>query len=210
MLWRHTFAAGPLGCNCTVLADAASRQAVVVDPGGDATRLLQLLYAQNLEVVAVLHTHAHVDHLGATHELVTHTAAPAYLHPDDRPLLQFLPLQAAFLGIAAPPTPTMARALYDGDEIVFGSQALEVMHTPGHSPGSVCLQVRGGGLLLSGDTLFAGGVGRSDLWGGDPFALRRSLRERVLVLDDDTEVVTGHGPGCTVGQARSCLRGALG
>lgn len=210
MLWQRTLAVGPFECNCTVLADTVSREAVVVDPGDEAEKILATLEAAAFKVVGVVHTHAHVDHLGATAQIVEKTQAPGYLHPADRPLLAMLSLQATFLDLPTPAMPHQLLPLKDGDWIAFGGHNLEVIHTPGHSPGSVCLNVVGQNLCLSGDTVFAGGVGRTDLWGGDPFALRRSLRQRILQLPDQTRLVPGHGGSCSVAETRQWLDGYLG
>lgn len=199
-----SFAAGPLGCNCSILADLPSKQAVIVDPGGDAPRIIKKLQAYRLTVSAIVHTHAHVDHVGATAPLQLHTGAEAHIHDADRNLYRMLPVQALFLGVPVPKKAQMLGTLNDGATIRAGAVELGVMHTPGHTQGSVCfwLEDSDGPLLFSGDTLFQRGVGRTDLWGGDSRLLARSLKNRILTLPDDTRVLPGHGPPTTIGEER--------
>jgi len=188
---RKVLSVGPLQCNCVILADEATREAVVVDPGDDADRILMALAADRLRVAAILHTHAHIDHMGATAKLAQATGAPTYLHADDSLLHHLMPQQARMIGLANPEPVRIDRALGDGDVIKFGSHSMSVLHTPGHSPGSVSFVVDGERLCLSGDTLFDGGVGRTDLWGGDSAALANSIRARLYGLAGDVEVIPG-------------------
>ena len=201
---RRTFPVGLLGCNCTILADEQSRQAVVVDPGDEADRILVALAELSLRVVAILHTHDHIDHVGATGELARVTGAPTYLHAADQLLHRILPQQAQFVGLPPPTPSTIDRPLEDDGTIHFGQHELGVIPTPGHSPGSVSFVVAGEELCLSGDTLFAGGIGRTDLWGGDLDALTRSIRQRLYGLNGAVEVIPGHGPGTTIDAERTC------
>jgi hydroxyacylglutathione hydrolase len=197
-----TFPVGLLQCNCSVLADDRSREAVVIDPGDEAAAIIAALVRRDLKVVGILHTHAHIDHLGATAALVEKTGAPTYLHPEDEFLHRLLPQQAQLVGLPLPAMTSMDRALSDQQAIRFGEFSLGVMHTPGHSPGSVCLLVDGQELCFTGDTLFAGGVGRTDLWGGDFDALCRSISDRLYTLDGATKVIPGHGPSSTIDYER--------
>jgi hydroxyacylglutathione hydrolase len=201
----QTVAVGPLGCNCVIIGDVTTGAAAVVDPGGDADRILGLLSGLRLRCTVIINTHAHFDHVGANASLRRATGAPLKLHADDLPLYDSLQEQAAFLGglLPVPERAPVDELLADGQRVAVGSATATVLHTPGHSPGSICLLFDGDPpLLLSGDTLFAGGIGRSDLVGGDPDALTRSLRARLLPLDDETRVIPGHGPETTIGVER--------
>lgn len=200
----ETFPVGPLGCNCSILADEVSRQALVIDPGGDEARILARLEALGLTVAAIVHTHTHIDHVGATGAVQSRTGASARIHEDDLFLYRLVPVQAQFIGLRAPPPPAeLDTFLKDGEVLHVGALSVEVLHTPGHSPGSVCFRCRapdGGGedVLFAGDTLFAGSVGRTDLWGGDHDTLLRSIRHRLLTLPPGTRVITGHDRSTTI------------
>jgi len=202
-----TLPVGPLGCNCVILADHESRAALVVDPGGDPDRILAALAASGLRCVLVVNTHAHIDHVAANYDIVRATGAPLRQHAADRPLYEALPAQTAWL-LGAMGTPQAAAIdgdLADGERLAIGAQTGTVLHTPGHSPGSICLLFASGEeppLLIAGDTLFAGGIGRSDLPGGNEQQLLSSLRTRILPLDDATRVIPGHGPETTIGEER--------
>ncbi len=183
---------GPLACNCYVVGDPATKQAIVIDPGDDVELIAKAVTAHGLTLTGMVATHAHFDHVLAADELRNRTGAPLYLHRDDLEVLRWLPeSMEMFLGTSAPP-PAVDRHLDDGDEIVAGGLRLEVIHTPGHSPGSICL-AESDGPLFSGDTLFADSIGRTDLLGGDEDAIVASIRERLFVLPD-REVFPGHGP----------------
>ena len=200
MLHQVTFPVGPLACNCTVLTDDGLRTAVVIDPGAEIERVLELLGDRKLE--AILVTHAHIDHIGGAAELKRRTGAPVWLSPRDLPLYAELESQAGWLGV-----PTPSRTAIDGDLVAgarlrLGGEPLQVLETPGHTPGSVSLYLPGEGKLFAGDTLFAGSIGRTDLPGGDYDAIQRSLRECLLALPDATLVIPGHGPETTIGRER--------
>jgi hydroxyacylglutathione hydrolase len=198
------FPVGPLGCNCSIIVDEPSKAAIVVDPGGDFERIRAELEAADLHVTAIVHTHTHIDHVGATPALQAWSGAGAHIHEADRPLYEMLPMQAALLGVPLPPSCDVTGVLADGYSLSAGAVEMGVIHTPGHTPGSVCFFVEGreGRVLFSGDTLFRGGIGRTDLWGGDSAQILRSLRGRLLALPDDTLVVPGHGPETSIGAER--------
>lgn len=192
---------GPLACTCAVLACPSTKQAVVVDPGDDAERILEVVRSNGLTVVAALVTHGHVDHFAAAAPVKAATGCQVHLHASDLPLYRAFQWQASALGIVCPSVPAVDGALVEGQRVGFGGAAVTVLHTPGHTPGSVCLHGHDGDgeVLFSGDTLFRRGVGRTDLPGGDPAALRRSLLERLAVLPPDLRVIPGHGPATTIG-----------
>jgi hydroxyacylglutathione hydrolase len=201
----ETFSVGPLGCNCSIVADLESRRAVVVDPGGDYPKVKARLDALDLKVDAIVHTHTHLDHVGCTAELQRASGAPASIHEADRFLYRLLPVQAALIGTSIPASAEMDDSLVDGRSVRAGALELGVLHTPGHTPGSCSFVVRSGGTtqVFAGDTLFRGSIGRTDLWGGDHAAILRSIHSRLLTLPDDAVVVTGHGPSTTIGDERA-------
>jgi len=198
------FSVGPLGCNCSIVADEKAGKAIVVDPGGDFERIRDTLAAEKLAVAAIVHTHTHIDHVGATAPLQALTGAGAHIHEADRFLYRMLPVQAAMLGVPLPETCELSGALVDGASLSAGDLEMGVVHTPGHTPGSVSFVVKGaeGSVLFTGDTLFRRGIGRTDLWGGDSELILRSLHDRLLTYEDDTLVVPGHGPETTIGDER--------
>jgi glyoxylase-like metal-dependent hydrolase (beta-lactamase superfamily II) len=193
---------GPLACNCQLVACPRTKKAVLVDPGDEAEKILKLVAAEGVTVKYLLHTHAHFDHCGATGAVKTATGALACLHDADRMLYENLPTQGRMFGMHFEPAPALDKKLEDGQPIPFGDCHLEVIHTPGHSPGSVCFRFSGpdgSEWLASGDTLFQGSVGRADLWGGNGRLLLKSIQERIFVLDDDLPVFPGHGDSTLVG-----------
>lgn len=187
-----------------MIADPISRLAIVVDPGGDFEQIQRQLDSERLTVTAIVHTHTHIDHVGATAPLQKHTGAEAHIHESDRFLYDMLPVQSALLGVPLPAQCDMLGTLNDGFSLRAGELELGVMHTPGHTPGSVCFycESQGQRVAFTGDTLFQRGIGRSDLWGGDGPQLLRSLKTRLLTLEDDTTVIPGHGPATTIGEER--------
>ena len=201
----ETLVVGLLQCNCTILGDPASREAIVVDPGDEIDRVLAALEKHGLRCRTILNTHTHIDHVGANEALKEATGARLLLHEADLPLYDNLRIQSEWMGGMLPPP---ARAAVDdhvhqGDRVTAGAIVADVLHTPGHTPGSVCFHVEGREpLLLSGDTLFAGSIGRTDLWGGDYDQEIASIRRRLLALDDATRVIPGHGPETTIGRER--------
>lgn len=193
---------GPLECNCYVVGDARTRHAVVIDPGGDAAELARVISERSLVVVAIVATHAHFDHVAAGGELKEATGAPFLLHRGDLEWLGWMQESARlWLGLELPAPPEVDRFSSDGDVLSAGGVELGVVHTPGHSPGSISLV--GNDAVFSGDTLFAGSVGRTDLPGGSEPELVRAVHEKLFALDDDVVVLPGHGPSTTVGAERS-------
>lgn len=199
------FAVGPLQCTCTVIADQSSGEALVVDGGDEPERILERLSALGVRATHLVHTHAHIDHVGALAVLRERTGALGLLHPEDLPLYRTLHQQALWLGVAPPQTVGLDGDLVDGDRFRVGDATLEVLHTPGHTPGSVTfmLQSDGATRLLSGDTLFRGGVGRWDLGGTSLEDIVHSIRSKLLGFPDDTVVIPGHGPFTTIGTERA-------
>ncbi len=200
----ETFPVGLLGCNCTILADQATSDAIVIDPGGNLEFIRAALDKHALVVRAIVHTHTHIDHVGATGDLQRATGAPARIHEADRFMMDILGLQASFVGMPQPSDAMVDGDLRDDGVIQVGSIQVAVLHTPGHSPGSVCFLVRAAdrSILWSGDTLFQGGIGRTDLWGGDMSSIERSIRRRLYSLDDETLVIPGHGGQTTIGEEK--------
>jgi hydroxyacylglutathione hydrolase len=200
----ETFPVGALGCNCSIVMDPATKAAVLIDPGGDFPRIRARLEKMGAKVAAIVHTHTHIDHVGATAESQAFSGAPARIHEADRFLYQMLPIQAALLGTSVPRSCEVEGDLVDDGTVEAGGLALAVMHTPGHTPGSVSFVLSGaeGSVAFTGDTLFRGGIGRTDLWGGDSALIFRSLKGRLLSLADDVRVVPGHGPDTTIGLER--------
>lgn len=197
----ETFPVGMLGCNCAVLADAGSRRAIVLDPGDDAERILRLLARDSLTAVALVHTHAHFDHVGASAILARETGAPILMHEQDAPLYAALPRQGRAFGIPTGEPGVVSRYLRDGERVECGDGAIEVIHTPGHTPGSLCFRLEGGeAALFSGDTLFRRSIGRTDFWGGSMDAILESIRCRLLGLPGDLRVIPGHGEETTIAE----------
>ena len=201
----ETFPVGMLQCNCTVLGDPASKEAIVVDPGDEVEKVLAVLRRHGLACKAILNTHTHIDHVGANHALREQTGARVMLHEADLPLYDNLKIQAEWMGgmVQAPPRGTVDEHVHQGDVVKAGALAAEVLHTPGHTPGSLCFHVPGETpLLLAGDTLFQGSIGRTDLWGGDYEQELASIKTRLLALDEATRVICGHGPETTIGREK--------
>ncbi len=194
---------GVLACNCSILGDEKTGDAVVIDPGDDIERVQDILCRYKLTVKYIVATHAHIDHVGGIAALKRATAAPVLMNEADLPLYQNLALQADWLGIEAPPAVEVDQLLKDGDTFKCGAQPLNVLHTPGHSPGSLCLHLPGEAqTLFSGDTLFQSSIGRTDLWGGSFDQILRSIKNSILQLPDATRVFPGHGPATTIGEER--------
>lgn len=203
----EVFPVGPIQANCVLLGDRAAGALAVVDPGDEAERILERAERCGVRPTMVLHTHGHLDHAGGTAELVRRLGpgTPVGLHRDELELYRNLEVQARMFGleVESPPEPDLW--LDHGMTIPLGGLELEVRHTPGHSPGGVVLVVSGAKekVVVAGDVLFAGSIGRTDLWGGSFEMLSRSIREQLYTLPDDTRVVCGHGPDTTIGRERA-------
>jgi glyoxylase-like metal-dependent hydrolase (beta-lactamase superfamily II) len=200
----ETFPVGPLRCNCSILVDDESLRAIVVDPGGDFDNIRARLEKKGAKVIAIVHTHTHIDHVGATAPLQRWSSAGAHIHEADRFLYDVLPVQAELLGVPLPERCDMEGDLVDDLVVRAGNLELQVLHTPGHTPGSVSFVLKDGAasVAFTGDTLFRRGIGRTDLWGGDSDLIIKSLRTRLLTLAEDTKVIAGHGPVTTIGEER--------
>ena len=193
---------GPLQCNCSIIGDEATREAMVIDPGDDIDEVLIILSKHNLKVKQIVVTHAHIDHVGGAMKLRAATGAPILLNQNDLALLKMLDVQAAWVGMAAPGQVEIDQSVGGTDTIRAGSLTANVLDTPGHTEGSICLYFPAENKLIAGDTLFAGSIGRTDLPGGSFEKIIRSLHQTVLALPDDTVVVPGHGPLTTIGEER--------
>jgi glyoxylase-like metal-dependent hydrolase (beta-lactamase superfamily II) len=201
---HEIFPVGILQCNCSVLGDEASRTAIVVDPGDNIEQILDILERHHLRVEYIVITHAHVDHIGGAKKLKDLTGAPVYLNERDLEIYGMISEQARWIGIPPPEKTSIDVLLRDGDVIECGAIRAAVLHTPGHTQGSVCLRIPDGvqHKLLAGDTLFRDSIGRTDLPGGNYPQIIRSIHEKLLPLDDATIVVPGHGPLTTIGRER--------
>jgi hydroxyacylglutathione hydrolase len=194
---------GMLQCNCYVLGDEGTGDAVVIDPGDDIERVQQILTRHSLKPKYIVATHAHIDHVGGIEKLARATGAAVMMHQADLPLYQNLAAQAAWLGVSPPNAVDVDQFLREGDRVAWGSRALEVLHTPGHSPGSLCLHLHGDDeRVFSGDTLFAASIGRTDLWGGSYPEILKSIEAKLLALPENTPVFPGHGPATSIGEER--------
>jgi glyoxylase-like metal-dependent hydrolase (beta-lactamase superfamily II) len=200
----RTIPVGPLQCNCSIVADTEAGEAIVIDPGDEADRILLALAATKCRAVALLHSHGHFDHIGGTAGVSRATGAAIRIHAADRPLYDRLPEQASFFGLSAEPPLPPDGGFADGEKISVGRFRLEAIHTPGHSPGSTCFLLEGEApVLFSGDTLFRRSIGRTDLWGGDTDTILASIRQKLFALPAQLRVVCGHGPDTTIGEERT-------
>jgi hydroxyacylglutathione hydrolase len=193
---------GLLQCNCSIIGDEDTREAIVIDPGDDISQVLGLIEKHNLKVQQIVITHAHIDHVGGAMKLRVITGAPILLNQNDYALLKMLDVQAAWLGMASPGNVEIDCSIGETDVVKAGSLSAQVLHTPGHTEGSICLYFPAESKLIAGDTLFAGSIGRTDLPGGSFQKILHSLHDRVLALPDETVVVPGHGPVTTIGKER--------
>lgn len=204
MILEH-LAVGPFQCNCIIIGHEATREALVVDPGDEADRIIDILDRHQLTATWLLHTHAHLDHVGATGVLQERTGAKIALHPDDLFLYDNLEMQSRMLGLSTPKQAPVDFRLTDESTFAAGGIEVGTMHTPGHTPGSCCFHMPQAGeqdVLFSGDTLFMGSIGRTDLPGGSYETLMQSIHDRILPLANDTLVIPGHGPATTVERER--------
>jgi len=196
------FPVGPLQCNCSIVADEVSREAMVIDPGDEIDYILTRLSTLGLTLKQIVITHAHIDHVGGAARLKRLTGAVVLLNRNDDFLLNMMDTQAAWLGIAPPEIVSLDGSADDLNTVGLPTIPAQVLHTPGHTPGSICLHLASEQLLFSGDTLFAGTIGRTDLPGGDSKVILRSLREKLLPLPDLTRVIPGHGCETLIGEER--------
>jgi hydroxyacylglutathione hydrolase len=215
---------GLLQCNCMILGDPQTREAIVLDPGDEVARVLTVLARHSLTVRAIVSTHAHIDHVGGLYKLKQATGAPVLMHPDDFDLYRHLDIQATMIGVPAPQMTEVDQPLREGDTVRWGRFSAQVLHTPGHSPGSVSMYLPPGsaqteappaksafaahadpvpGKLFAGDTLFAGSIGRTDLWGGSMKQILSSIHHKLLTLPEETAVYPGHGPSTTIAEERA-------
>jgi glyoxylase-like metal-dependent hydrolase (beta-lactamase superfamily II) len=198
----ETFPVGPLQCNCTIIGDEQTGEAIVIDPGEEIGRIQKKLAAHGLKLKQILVTHGHIDHIGGALRLKRLTGAPIYLNEGDLEQLALMHEQAGWLGVETPETAPPDESLAEGMTVGLSSYPAQILHTPGHTQGSVCLHFVPLKLLIAGDTLFAGSIGRTDLPGGDYAQIIDSIHSRLLALPDETKVVPGHGPASTIGAER--------
>jgi len=199
----ETFPVGPLQCNCVIIGDDVTKTAVVVDPGDEIERVTDVLDRRGFKLAAIIATHAHIDHVGGFGDLKRLTGARTLLHEADAPLYDELAMQAQWLGIEPPSMTKLDGTLDEKTGLSLGAITFDVRHTPGHSPGSVSLVLpENTPIVLSGDTLFAGSIGRTDLWGGSFDEIIASIKSKLLTLPDETIVIPGHGPRTTIGTER--------
>jgi glyoxylase-like metal-dependent hydrolase (beta-lactamase superfamily II) len=198
----ETFAVGPLQCNCTILGDEGAGEAIVIDPGDDVTRIRRRLTELGLKLKQILITHGHIDHVGGALKLKRLTGAPILMNENDLPQLELMDEQAGWVGVPTPEVELPDASLSEGMTVGLQGFPAQVLHTPGHTQGSVCLHFAPLRMLIAGDTLFAGSIGRTDLPGGDGRQIIRSIQSRLLALPDETKVIPGHGPETTIARER--------
>lgn len=191
---------GPIQANCYILGCEETREAVVIDPGGEADRILMTLARSRLKLRYIINTHGHFDHVGANKRLKDVTGAPIFIHRLDAPMLDQLSASAASWGLSAEDSPAPDRMLEDGDTVVFGTITLKVLHTPGHTQGGISLFTDA--CVFVGDTLFAGSVGRTDFAGGNAATLKQNIQNKLFALADDVVVYPGHMEPTTIGKER--------
>ncbi len=199
---HETLPVGVLGCNCSVIADEISREAIVIDPGDEVSKIIAILERNQLSVKMIVITHAHIDHIGGAEKLRAATGAPVYMHEADKMLSDRLDMQAGWLGVETPKDPGIDRPAHEGDIIRAGSVEAHVLHTPGHTPGSISLYLPLESRLIAGDTLFEGSIGRTDLPGGDTAQIGRSIRGKLYTLPEETIVFPGHGGTTSIGREK--------
>ena len=193
---------GPLQCNCSIVGDETTHEGMVIDPGDNISSVLAIVQKHRLQIKQIVITHAHIDHVGGAMKLRALTAAPILLNQNDSALLKMLDVQAAWIGVPTPEKVEIDHSVTTGETVCAGAHVAQVLHTPGHTEGSICLYFENEKTLIAGDTLFAGSIGRTDLPGGSMQKIMRSLRDTVLALPDETVVVPGHGELTTIGEER--------
>ncbi len=194
---------GMLGCNCSIFGDPSTREAIVIDPGDDIQEIVAILDRHALRVKAIVITHAHIDHMGGAAKLKALTGAPVHMNARDQELYDALPMQAGWIGLAQAPEQTeIDSQARDGDTLQLGDATFHILHTPGHTPGSLCLWIPAENKLVAGDTLFRDSIGRTDLPGGDGRQILRSIKDKLYPLPDDAVVIPGHGANTTLGREK--------
>jgi len=193
---------GLLQCNCSIFGDEQSLQAIVIDPGDEIQNILAILEKHSLQVQAIVITHAHIDHIGGAAKLKAATGAPVFMNPNDLELYDHLDMQASWLGMETPERTTIDTELRAGDSLALGDADFHVLHTPGHTQGSISLWIPSENKLIAGDTLFRDSIGRTDLPGGDGRQILRSIHDKLLPLPDDVIVIPGHGETTTIGREK--------
>ncbi|PYP93617.1 MAG: MBL fold metallo-hydrolase [Candidatus Angelobacter sp. Gp1-AA117] len=201
-MFHKVFPVGPLQCNCSVVGDEQTHEAMVIDPGDNIDQILAILQQQKLTLKQIVITHAHIDHIGGAMKLKAATGAPILMNQNDYALLKMLDIQAAWIGMRPPGTVQVDESVKDGSVLHIGNITSNVIHTPGHTEGSICVFFPQEKKLIAGDTLFAGSIGRTDLPGGSFDQIMSSLHTRLMALPDETQVVPGHGPLTTIGNER--------
>jgi hydroxyacylglutathione hydrolase len=198
----ETIVVGPLGVNCFILGDKQSNEGVVVDPGADCDMILAAVARLGIKVKYLINTHGHFDHVGCNRQVQQETGAEFLIHEKDLPLLMMASRSAHKYGLVVEDSPPPTRYLTDGMRLDFGRRSIEVLHTPGHTEGGCCLLLRNEKLVITGDTLFADSVGRTDLPGGSHEVLMASIQDKLMPLDDSIVVWPGHGESSTIGRER--------
>ena len=193
---------GMLQCNCSIFGDEQSREGLVVDPGDEIAEILEIIRRLGLTVKAIVITHAHIDHIGGAQKLKKATGAPVYMNLNDTELQKMLDVQATWLGMETPEPVSIDAPARDGDRLVVGTTEFQVLHTPGHTQGSISLWIPEEIKVVAGDTLFRGSIGRTDLPGGDGRQILRSIHEKLLSLPEETMVIPGHGGNTTIGREK--------
>jgi hydroxyacylglutathione hydrolase len=193
---------GMLQCNCSIFGDESTREAMVVDPGDEIESILEIVARHGWTVKSIVITHAHIDHIAGAQKLKRATGAPVYMNQQDAELQRMMDVQATWLGMPTPEAVEIDVSAKDGDKLLVGTTEFQVLHTPGHTQGSICLWIPGEGKLVAGDTLFHESIGRTDLPGGDGRQILRSIHDKLLPLPGDTEVIPGHGGNTTIDHER--------
>jgi hydroxyacylglutathione hydrolase len=193
---------GMLQCNCSIFGDEQTRDAIVIDPGDNIDSILQVLAKHALKVKAIVITHAHIDHIGGAAKLKAATGAPVHMNAGDQDLYDHLDVQASWLNMKTPEKTTVDTEARDGDTLALGDATFHVLHTPGHTQGSISLWIPAENKLIAGDTLFRDSIGRTDLPGGDGRQILRSIHDKLMTLPDEATVVPGHGGNTTIGREK--------